>query len=518
MFSLKKASDRLAIALYARQSIEKENSISCETQLEYCKSRLMPDEREINTIPFVDEGCSGGNTNREAFQRMMRMVEKGKITKIVIYRLDRISRSLSDFVGILNTLKEHNVALVSTQEAFDTSSPYGDMIVKILMVFAEFERNSIIARVTQAYEYRSQLGFYMGGKTPYGFGLEDIKINGINTKRFSPIVDEIEQVKYIFENYAVENVTLGRLQKNLIENKIMPRDGGSWSTSKLSTILKNPVYVKADNNIYEYFALKNTNIISQPEAFDGIHGIQLYGKTKHKPESMDWSDIKAIVMTHEGVIDSDIWIKCQNKLQKNKQIRNAVSNKASWLGGKVICSQCGRRMTTIKGKIGSGETRIYFTCTGKSHNKICTGTRTTIYAENLEDMVYRAISERLVSLKEFRAKTNSIANPMINELRNKIKTLELEEEKITEAVTKSEVNSDLLALLSSKASKLQSDKLEINLKIQELQSKEVDNKTVINLSKKWKNANFEEKRGVCSILVDRILIDHSGNVEIVWNI
>lgn len=152
----------MAIALYARKSIERENSISCETQLEYCKSVIKPDERNEKTIEFIDNGYSGGNVDRDGFQKMMRQIERGKISKVIVYRLDRISRSLSDFVGILETLKKHNVQFVSSQESFDTSSPYGEMIVKILMVFAEFERKSIIERVKHAYAYRSEMGLYMG--------------------------------------------------------------------------------------------------------------------------------------------------------------------------------------------------------------------------------------------------------------------------------------------------------------------------------------------------------------------
>ena len=90
----------MAIALYARKSIERENSISCETQIEYCKSVIKPDERSEKTIEFIDNGYSGGNVDRDGFQKMMRQIERGKISKVIVYRLDRISRSLSDFVGI----------------------------------------------------------------------------------------------------------------------------------------------------------------------------------------------------------------------------------------------------------------------------------------------------------------------------------------------------------------------------------------------------------------------------------
>ena len=185
----------MAIALYARKSIERENSISCETQIEYCRAMIKPDERHEKVLTFIDNGFSGGNVERDGFQKMMRKIEQGKITKVLVYRLDRISRSLADFVNILSTFKEYGVEFVSTQEAFDTSSPYGELIVKILAVFAEFERQSIISRVTQAYEHRSEMGFYMGGRRPYGFELEPVIINNINTKKLKPISEEIEQWK-----------------------------------------------------------------------------------------------------------------------------------------------------------------------------------------------------------------------------------------------------------------------------------------------------------------------------------
>jgi len=212
----------VSIALYARKSIDRENSISCETQIEYCKSMLKPDERSEKVLTFVDNGFSGGNTDRDGFQEMMRKIEQGKISKVVVYRLDRISRSLSDFVNILATFKKYGVEFVSTQESFDTGSPYGELIVKILAIFAEFERQSIIQRVTQAYEHRSEMGFYMGGRKPYGFELEPTVINNIKTKRLKPIPDEVEAVKYICRSYAVEQVTLNRLLKNLVENNIKP--------------------------------------------------------------------------------------------------------------------------------------------------------------------------------------------------------------------------------------------------------------------------------------------------------
>ncbi len=197
---------QIAIVLYARKSVERENSISCETQLEYCRMMIRPDEQGERIITFVDNGFSGGNVRRDGFQKMMRLVKQGRIKKVIVYKLDRISRSLSDFVNILQEFKAHRVEFVSSQESFDTSSPYGEMIVKLLMVFAEFERTSVIERVTQAYAHRSEMGFYMGGRQPYGFELVPAVIHNIRTRRLEPIPSEAEQIRYIFEVYAREGV------------------------------------------------------------------------------------------------------------------------------------------------------------------------------------------------------------------------------------------------------------------------------------------------------------------------
>jgi len=509
----------MAIAIYARKSVERENSISCKTQIEYCKSMLKPEECSEKILTFVDNGFSGGNIERDGFRKMMRMIEQGKISKVLVYKVDRISRSLSNLLDMLEVFKKHKVEFYSTQEAFlDINSTYGDFIIKLLGLFSEMERNNIIQRVTQAYEHRSEMGFYMGGRKPYGFELEPTVINNIKTKRLKSIQDEIEQVKYIYDTYAVEQVSLGRLLKNLVENDIKTLSGGGWTTAKLSTIIKNPIYVRADNRVYEYFQMHNAQIISPPSAFNGINGIQIYGKTKHEADNSDWSDIKVVVMTHEGVIDSDTWLKCQQKLFKNKQIRNAVSNKTSWLGGKIICGICGRTMTTIKGKTGSGKIRRYFTCTGKTHFKDCKGIKGTIYAESLENMAYTEIANKLETLKNIRIGEKKNLHPEINELRNKVKAIEISQNKIADMLMQPEANVDLLEIMSQRATKLKEERMEHLLKIEELENSEIDVKQAINLSKKWKTASFEQKRGVCGIIINRIIIDEYGNAEIVWNI
>ena len=104
--------------IYARQSVDKKDSISIETQIETCRRKAFSDDVKI----FADKGFSGKSTDRPEFQTMMKDVRKGRATKIIIYKLDRISRSLIDFLGMRQEFAKYNVELVSCMEDFDTST------------------------------------------------------------------------------------------------------------------------------------------------------------------------------------------------------------------------------------------------------------------------------------------------------------------------------------------------------------------------------------------------------------
>lgn len=507
----------MAIALYSRKSVERENSVSCATQLEYCRSMLKPDEKEEKIYTFVDNGFSGGNTNRTDFQRMMQMIRKGKLKKVIVYRLDRISRSLSDFVGILQTFKEYNVQFVSSQETFDTSSPYGEMIVKILMVFAEFERQSIIERVKQAYDHRSKMGLYMGGRRPYGFIATDTIVHGIKTKMFVPQSEEAEQIKYLFETYAFENISLRRLMDSLIEKGILPT-AGNWSTAKVSAILKNPIYVRADNAVFEYFKQQNTCIVSDIKEFDGVHGLQIYGKSTHDFNG-DWSDIKAVVMRHEGLVSSQTWLLCQKKLKQNKQIGKAMSNTTSWLGGKIVCEKCGRTMTVTKGgrRLDGTQTR-YFHCTGKFHSRICQGPDVTLYAESLENMADKLISDKLLHLKRCRIHLSTDDTNKINLLKNHLSEIKAAQDRLVSMMLNKETGREMMQLMNEKAQELAGEKTIIQKKIVYLENRESEHISGIELSRQWADATAEQKRAAVSILIHKILIREDGTVEVMWTI
>ena len=507
----------MAIVIYARKSVERENSISCETQIEYCRAMIKPDERTEEIISIVDNGFSGGNVNREGFQKMMKLISKGKVRKVIVYKIDRISRSLQDFMQILDEFKKHHVEFVSSQEAFDTTSPYGEMLIKLLMVFAEFERTSTIERVTQAYAHRSDMGFYMGGRQPYGYTLVPAVIHNVKTKKLEPIPEEIERVRYIFEVYSQENISLRRLRDLLIAENPPETGGKEWTTASLSSILKNPIYVKADSDIYAYYEHRGVRIVSDLSAFTGEYGAQLYGHTKKN--SAEPPDEKLVLLSHKGIVDSQVWLKCQRKLNTNRQITNSVSSTTSWLAGKVVCEKCGYTMTTVKGKVNkSGEIRRYFNCTGKSHKRICTGTKVTVYAEDLENMVYDCITGKFADLKNTASSARQADTAESNDIKLKILSLEKSRQRLVDMLLEDDVNRDMKELLNQRASQLKKEQNQLNEQLEELRNKASETAMVIDLEDSWKNADYECWKRIAMLMIHQITVSEDGNVSIVWNL
>ena len=115
-------------AIYARQSVDKKDSISIESQIEFCKYEL----KGGNCKEYTDKGYSGKNTDRPKFQELVRDIKRGLIAKVVVYKLDRISRSILDFANMMELFQQYNVEFVSSTEKFDTSTPMGAGYVEYL--------------------------------------------------------------------------------------------------------------------------------------------------------------------------------------------------------------------------------------------------------------------------------------------------------------------------------------------------------------------------------------------------
>lgn len=167
-------------------------------------------------------------------------IKRGLIKRVVVYKLDRISRSILDFATMMETFQAYNVEFVSSTEKFDTSTPMGRAMLNICIVFAQLERETIQKRVTDAYYSRCQRGFHMSGAAPFGFQLEPTTIQGIRTKMMKPDPETADIARLMFEMYAQPSTSFGDIARYFADEGILIYDK-ELTRGFISQMLRNPI-------------------------------------------------------------------------------------------------------------------------------------------------------------------------------------------------------------------------------------------------------------------------------------
>lgn len=347
-------------AIYARQSVEKADSLSIQGQIDLC-SRKVDGQFQV----YEDRGYSGKNTNRPGFQKMMEDVERGRIQKIVVYRLDRFSRSIADFSRLWEILQKHGVEFVSLNETFDTSTPMGRAMLNIIMIFAQLERETTAQRVRDNYRQRAKLGCWPGGPPPYGFSLD--KLPGADGRPVPGLVpgEQAAVVREIFCYYAGEGATLGSTADWLNGRQIPGPRRAVWDNVSLSRLLHNPVYVMADEEVSLYYQAKGVEITTPLETFDGQHGALLIGK-RDRSAGKGRGEQRLSLANHRGLVPGGVWLACQYKLDANRQLGGRGRGKHTWLSGLLKCACCGYSV-----KVNRDGEKYYLLCSGRSNLKVC---------------------------------------------------------------------------------------------------------------------------------------------------
>ncbi len=235
----KKAADAvttLKAAIYIRVSTQYQVDraslpVQREELINYAKYAL----DITDCVVFEDAGYSAKNTDRPDYQRMMARVRAGEFSHLLVWKIDRISRNLLDFAAMYAELKKLGIVFVSKNEQFDTSSAMGEAMLKIILVFAELERNMTSERVSAVMLSRANDGIWNGGKVPFGYAYDK------DSKQFSIIEDEAQVVLHIYDLYeSVKSLTT--VAKSLNEKGVRSRTGKPWNPTTVRTMLTNPFY------------------------------------------------------------------------------------------------------------------------------------------------------------------------------------------------------------------------------------------------------------------------------------
>lgn len=243
------ASTRITkVAIYIRVStihqVDKDSiPMQKKDLIAYCQLILGTDNYEI----FEDAGYSGKNTDRPAFQDMMGRIRKGEFTHVLVWKIDRISRNLLDFAEMYEELQSLRVTFVSKNEQFDTSTAIGEAMLKIVLVFAELERNMTSERVTATMISRANNGQWNGGRIPFGYSYDS------GTSTFSIREDEAVVCRRLKDLY-LDNKSLVYTARALNADGYKTRAGADWTPTAVWIIASSPFYA----GIYRYNRYKGT--------------------------------------------------------------------------------------------------------------------------------------------------------------------------------------------------------------------------------------------------------------------
>ena len=471
----------LETGIYVRVSTEEQakEGFSIRAQEQKLKDYARIKEWAIHKI-YIDEGISGKNiTDRPQINQLIKDIKKGLVKNVLIFKIDRLTRNTSDLIYLINLFNEYNCAFNSLCESIDTQTPSGRMFIKIIGIFAEFERENIVERTKLGFERKVKEGYSLCTRTAsYGYtrNIGD-KIQKINEK-------EAVIVREVFDMFVHHGKSFLDIAKNLNERNIPTKENSVWIARSIRNMLTNCNYI---------------------------------GKVRYatKDEERNFE----VQGNHEPIISNELYEEAQELISKiSKKSYTKRPKEENYFSGVLYCAQCGARLVThndlYKNKSGekifkSGyrcSNYIRKTCSASNISQKSVETAFMDYIEQIED--FSAINE--IQLEENRkAKDNNIK--LIEKLNNQLKNLENKEKEILNSYVDNNLNFDRYIQLKDY---IEDEKCKVCKQLEEVSAIEEDTEEMIikkediikNLKENWTFLNNEEKRLFLIKFVDKIMI------------
>lgn len=327
-------------AIYTRKSTEEGLEMdfnSLDAQREACAGYVLSQAGEgwepVDEL-YDDGGWSGGSMDRPALKQLLDDIEAGKVDIVVVYKVDRLTRSLADFAKIVEILDARGTSFVSVTQAFNTTNSMGRLTLNVLLSFAQFEREVTGERIRDKIAASKRKGMWMGGTVPHGYRVEHRKL----------LIEprEVEEVRYIFNRY-LELKSVPALVEDLarrgMRTRIRHRKAGGtignvcFGKGPLGFLLKNPVFI---------------------------------GKIRHKDSVYDGE--------HEPIIDPEVFDRVQSILASNNRDKLLARHaKSPTLLSGMVTDPEGRPMSPVRGQKGAKQYCYYVTRfkAGEDRSSIC---------------------------------------------------------------------------------------------------------------------------------------------------
>jgi site-specific DNA recombinase len=399
------------------------NRVSTQDQIERTdlNSLISHEERCLHYIraqgwhhfrTYEDPALSASSLNRPQLQRLLLDLREGHIDYVIVYKLDRLSRSVKDFHTLLERFEAAHVNLVSVTQGFDTSTPAGRLLRNILMDFAEFERELISERTKDKMLARAQKGLWNGGNPPYGYAAQGTQL--------VVRLEEAYVVKRMFELYGSTR-SLAQVV-DTINVQYRTRQGRRWAKSTVETILSNPIYAG--------------KISFKDQLFDGVH---------------------------EPIIAYDLF-SALGMMKKVRSHPRSTVDHVFTLKGLLTCAICGSTLTPSWVQKKNGLKIFYYRCVATSLYK----TRCPLgqfNAERLEQLVEAKLTETVNRqgfldelIERMNLQAEELAGPLVEEKRAVDRQLREVSDQIDNYIdVLGQRGSAILALVEEKVKRLQAD-------------------------------------------------------------
>ena len=341
---------KIRCAIYTRKSSEEgleQDFNSLDAQREACEAYIKSQMHEgwsLLAKQYNDGGYSGGTMERPAFKELLKDIENDEIDIVVVYKVDRLTRSLMDFSKIIDVFDRHETSFVSITQQFNTTTSMGRLTLNILLSFAQFEREVTGERIRDKIAASKKKGMWMGGKVPLGYSKEDRKLVIYN--------EDAQKVQMLFEKY-LELKSVPKLMQYLKENEIKTKTDKYFSKGQLYHLLANKVYI---------------------------------GKITHKDKIYDGE--------HEAIICDEIFEEVQKLLYENKVDKTCgVKSSSNSLLAGLIYDDLGNKMTPSHSNNHGRRYRYYISRALKNNEE--TGSVSKVPAGEVEKFVIETTKEFL---------------------------------------------------------------------------------------------------------------------------
>ncbi len=483
-------------AIYTRKSTSEgldSDFNTLDAQRESCEAYILSQRPEgwlALADRYDDGGFSGGNMDRPAMGRLMDDIESGQVDCVVVYKVDRLSRSLLDFARLMDVFDQHNVSFVSVTQQFNTASSMGRLVLNVLLSFAQFEREIISERTSDKMCAARRKGKWLGGPPILGYD--------VDRERHRLVVnpEEAEMVRELFDLYLQHHSLLRAAQeanrrgwstKSYVTKKGVHKGGGRFDKAKLQRILTNITYT---------------------------------GKIAHKGETYPGE--------HEAIIDKKTFNQVQEiiKGNGNGSGKTARNKHGALLKGLLYCASCGAAMAHTYSKKGNRLYRYYVCTTAQKQGRDACPTP-SLPAQEIEDFIVNQI-RRLANdpemVEQVFAEAEKQRKAKIPRLKTEQKRLQRErqhkQERIKELVAAVGASPEPVASFTESLRELESAVIRIDQRLTEIITEltSINRKTVdkddvttalSTFGPVWDELYPTEKTRIVNLLVERVEYNRS---------